>query len=84
MDARRCVARRGVAEIVDARVELVDHLSERHDVQHALTLAQEVDELVARRGRAPSRAVEHEARGREVVAEVLAEVLDRLAAAAWS
>src|SRR2546421_362046 len=64
---RRRILRRGSAEIVDVRLELIDHLSERHDVQHALALAHDVDEVLARPDEHRVRAVEHEARRRPVV-----------------
>src|SRR5437763_12189927 len=75
---RRRLVGRGTAEIVDARLELVDHLAERHDVQHALPLANDVDQVLARPDEHGVRAVEDQARRRPVVAEVAADVLDRL------
>ena len=70
------VARR---EGEDLRVERVDHPRERNDVEHALTVAQEVDDLVAAEREDRLAAVEHEARRREVFTEVAAQVVDRLA-----
>ena len=66
-------------ELVDARVELLHEPRERDDVQHALTLAHDVDDVLAGPHQHRAGAVEHERRRREVLAEVVAEVLDRLA-----
>ncbi len=66
-------------DAVELGREVGDDRSERHDVEHALTVAQQVDDLVAGLHEHGVAAVEHEVRGREVGAELLAQVLDRLA-----
>ena len=71
------VARRRARRI--AGVELLHHLTERHDVEHALAAAHEVDQRVVGAREHRVGAVEHEARGGPVVAEVFAQVVDRLA-----
>ena len=74
---------RGVASagpsVVDARLERLDETGERHDVEHALPVAHEVDDVVAAAGEHRRRALDHEARRREVLTEVVAQVVDRLA-----
>ena len=63
---------------MDARLELVDDVPERDDVEHALAVTHDVDEVVARARQHRRGAVQHEARARPVVTEVFAEeaVLD--------
>ena len=76
---RRCVTRSPRAALSSSDARSVDDRAQRHDVQHALTVAQEVDDLVAGLHEHGLAAVEHEVRGREVGAELRAQVLDRLA-----
>ncbi len=81
---------RGVLDVADGdalagvdaaelRREVGDDRSQRHDVQHALAVAQQVDDLVAGLHEHGLAAVEHEMRRREIGAELLAQVFDRLA-----
>src|SRR5262249_29275114 len=66
-----------VGELVDARLELVDHLAERDDIQHTLAVTDDVHEVLARADEHRVRAVENEARRCPIVAEVATDVLDR-------
>ena len=60
-------------------LEVGDHPTERHDVEHALAVAEQVDDLIAGLDEHRVTAVEHEVRRREIGAELFAQVLDRLA-----
>src|SRR5258708_23773032 len=55
------------------------HARDRHDVEHSLTVPDEIDELIAADREHRLRAAEREARRREVFTEVVAQVRDPLA-----
>ena len=73
------VTRSSGSTLVELGREVVDDRTERDDVEHALAVAQQVDDLIAGLHEHGGATVEHEVRGREIGAELLAEVFDRLA-----
>ena len=63
----------GEVELHQLVVEVVLHTADGDDVQHALTLAHEVDDVVTGAREHRARLVDHEARGLQILAEVLAQ-----------
>src|SRR3954470_2312895 len=63
-------------QVADGGVHLLLDAGQGDDVEHGLAVAEDVDELVAVAGEDRPAAVQHEVGGGEVLAEVLAEVLD--------
>ena len=68
--------RLGRVQAHDVGLELFDHAGQRHDVEHALTTGQEVDDLAVGASQDRAGAGQDQVGRREVGAEVLAQALD--------